>query len=236
MANTKAILTERIKRTPTVESFRFKSEEKIDFLPGQFLRLIFDRENQNNKELNKYLSFSSSPTKDYIEVTKRLSNSTFSQKLKSLKLNDETLIKGPQGHCVLKDEYRKIALLIGGIGITPVISMIEYIVDRGLDTDTLLFYSNKTEDDIAFRNELNCWQSANKNIKIFFTITDCEPKDAKCIRGRINKDLLVEKVKDIQERMFFTFGPPKMVEAMKSVCLELNCRKDNIITESFIGY
>ena len=82
--------------------------------------------------MNKYLSFSSSPTNDYIEVTKRLSDSVFSQKLKALKPSDEVLLKGPSGNCVLKEEYKKIGFLIGGIGITPVISMIEYIVDKKL--------------------------------------------------------------------------------------------------------
>ena len=68
------------------------------------------------------------------------------------------LLMPPFGNCVFKDEYRKIGFLIGGIGITPVISIIEYIVDRSLATDVLLLYSNKTQEDIAFRRELDAWQ------------------------------------------------------------------------------
>ncbi|MBU1853314.1 MAG: FAD-dependent oxidoreductase [Candidatus Omnitrophica bacterium] len=236
MKDIKARLIERIKRVSTIESFRFKPKEKVDFLPGQFLHVIFDEGNQNNSELNKYLSFSSSPTKDYIEVTKRLSESAFSQKLRSLKVSDEILLKGPLGNCVLKEEYKKIGFLIGGIGITPVISMIEYIAHKRLDTDVILFYSNRKEDDIAFKEELKYWQSTNKNIRIFFTVTDAEPKDTNCIYGRISRELLIEKAQDIQERIFFIFGPPKMVEAMKNICLGLNCKQENVKMEKFIGY
>jgi len=135
---------ERIKRTPTVESFRFMPEKRIDFLAGQFLRVIFDRDNLENKELNKFLSFSSSPCREYIEVTKRLSDSAFSQRLKSLKKDDEILIKAPLGSCVFNKDFKNIAFLIGGIGITPVISMLEYIQDENLDTDVMLFYSNRS--------------------------------------------------------------------------------------------
>lgn len=229
-------LIDKIERTSDVVSFRFSSGEKPDFIPGQFLQLIFDEPNQSNKELNKYLSFSSSPTKDYIEVTKRLSSSQFSQKLRSLKPKDEVLIKAPLGSCVFKEEYKKIGFLIGGIGITPVISIIEYVIDKKLDTDIILLYSNRTEEDIAFRKELDYWQSLNNKIKIVYTLTDCRPKDRECISGRINEELVRNKIDGLYERIFFIFGPPSMVEAMSKLCLGLGCEKENIKAENFIGY
>lgn len=228
--------TERIKRTSAVESFRFLPEEKIAFIPGQFLQVIFDEQNPDNKELNKYLSFSSAPGKDYIEVTKRLSESFFSQRLRGLKAGDEVYVRAPFGNCVFKDEYQKIGFLIGGIGITPVISILEYIVGKKLSTDAVLLYSNRTEADIAFRQELDYWQKSNKNIRVSYTITDCQPKDSSCEFGRIDKNLVLEKIKDYRERIFFIFGPPKMVEAMQALCIEIGCDGGNIKTENFVGY
>jgi ferredoxin-NADP reductase len=232
----KAKLIEKIKRASSVESFRFVTDNKIEFIAGQFLQVIFDEVNKDNKELNKYLSFSSSPTKEYIEFTKRLSDSQFSQRLKNLKAGDEVLIKAPMGNCVFLDEYKKIGFLIGGIGITPVISIIEYIVEKKLDTDVVLLYSNRIEEDIAFRKELDHWQSVNKNIKVVYTVTDCEPKGTSCILGRIDKDLFTSNTRDYEKRIIFTFGPPKMVETMKNLCLDTGCDSKNIKTENFIGY
>lgn len=229
-------LIKRIKRTSSIESFRFSLKEKLDFLPGQALQLIFDEENKNNKEVNKYLSFSSSPSKEYIEATKRLSDSKFSQLLKNFAIGDEVLLRAPLGNCVFKDNYKKIGFLIGGIGITPVISIIEYIVDKKLDTDVLLLYSNRTDEDIAFKKELDYWQKINKNIKVFYIVTDCKPKDRIYIQGVINRDLILEKVYALKQRIFFIFGPPQMVEAMDNLCMDLGCRKENVKTESFVGY
>lgn len=233
---TKARLIERIKRTSLVESFRFLLEEKIEFIPGQFLQVIFNENDLDNKELNKYLSFSSPPTEEFIEVTKRLSESRFSQRLKNLNANDEVLFKAPLGNCVFKDEYKKIGFLIGGIGITPVISIIGYIVDKNLDTDVVLVYSNKTEEEFAFKHKLDHWQNTNTNIKVIYTVTGSQPKASSCIYGRINKDLLMSKVPDLDKRVIFIFGPPKMVVAMKGLCIEMGCREQDLKTESFIGY
>lgn len=229
-------LIQKIQRTPSVVSFRVAPQEKIDFIPGQFLQVVFDKDNPNNKDLNKYLSFSASPPKNYIEFTKRISESNFSQKLNNLKINDGVLLKAPFGSCVFKDDYKKIGFLIGGIGITPVISIIEFIVERKLNTDVILFYSNRTEEEIAFKEELDSWQEKNSNIRVIHTVTECQPKEKNCIFGRISRDLLLKEDKYIKERMLFIFGPPKMVDAMKSLSLEIGCKEENLKTESFVGY
>lgn len=232
----RARLVERIKRSSSVESFRFMPQGMFPFLPGQFLQVFFDEQNPGNKELNKYLSMSSSPTKSYIEVTKKLSASAFSDKLRALKSGDGVSLKGPFGNCVLRDDDKKIGFLVGGIGITPVISILEYIAEKNLAIDVLLFYSNQTEEDIVFKKELDAWQSADANIKIVYTVTACEPRDKKCIRGRIDKDLFARTVTDVGQRIFFIFGPPQMVAAMKNICIESKCAAEKIKTESFTGY
>ena len=230
---------EKIKRTETVSSFRFKPEQKIDFSPGQFLQIIFDEQDKNNRNLNKYLSFSSAPGKDYIEVTKRISDSEFSQRLLELKPGSKILIKAPMGTCIFKDEYEKIGFLIGGIGITPVISILEYIIDKGLATDVCLLYSNRTEHDIAFKSEIDNWSKNNSRIKVIYTISDVcngEIKDKRCFLGRINKQLFMSKINNYNQRLFFIFGPPNMVTAMKNLCLETGCLEEMVKTENFVGY
>lgn len=232
----RAVLKDRIKRTPTVESFRFLPEKKIDFLPGQFLRFFFDADNPDNKEVNKYLSFSSAPGKEYVEVTKRLSESEFSRRLKALKPQDEVSLQGPFGNCIFRQGYKKVAFLIGGIGITPVISILEYIVEKRLDTLVHLFYSNRTEEEIAFRKELDAWQGLLSSIKVIHTLTDCPSKSGDCRFGRIEKELVFSNIPDIGETVFYIFGPPKMTEAMRGLFKDTQVRQDMIKTESFIGY
>lgn len=236
MEEVKVKFIEKIQRTPSVVSFRFLPYKKINFAPGQFLQIIFDEKNKDNRELNKYLSFSCQPQKEYIEVTKRLSESEFSKTLNSLTKSKEISVRGPIGNIVFKDEMKNIAFLIGGIGITPVISILEYICEKKLGTSAFVFYSNRTEEEIAFRKELDLLCNSNSNIRVVYTVTDCAPKDDICVQGVIDKNLIEAKTIDLSRRTVFIYGPPGMVTSMKGMCFDLGCEKDNVQVESFIGY
>ena len=231
------ILEARIKRTPTVESFRLRLLSKPDFIPGQFLRVLLDPAIPAGRELNKYLSFSSAPARAYIEFTKRLSESEFSKRLKALKPGDRVVLKAPMGNCVFKNEYRKIGFLIGGIGITPVISIIEHIALNGLGTDVNLIYSNKVEEEVAFKSDLDTWMAQNPGIKIYYCLDSPTPASAVGYHiGMMDADLIKTYMPDYAERTIFIFGPPKMVEIVKSLCIGLSCSADKLKIENFTGY
>ena len=236
MNEIKGIFQERIERTKTIVSFRFNPASYIDFLPGQFLQVIFDEANRANKDLNKYLSFSCAPGKDYIEVTKRISNSEFSGRLLDLQQGDNVLFKTSMGNCVFNNVYKKITFLAGGIGVTPVISILEYIVNKGLAVEACLLYSNRNEQDIAFRAELDSWSKEKENIKVVYTVVECELKDKNIYCGMINNEFLLTHVKNWKEQIVFIYGPPKMVDAMTKLCYDIGCSKENLKTEKFIGY
>ncbi|MFC1666506.1 ferredoxin--NADP reductase [Candidatus Omnitrophota bacterium] len=233
----KARFIEAIKRTGTIKSFRFTCREKVDFLPGQFTRIIFDEEKNANRDLNKYLSFSCAPGKGYIEVTKRLSESEFSKRLDGLRKGDEVSFSAPMGNCVFREDNGKIAFLIGGIGITPVISIIEYIVEKKINTDICLLYSNRSIEDIAFKKELDAWQGQCPNLRIVYILSKGQEIDAHYKVGHIDKDMVMNYMPDAKEHTIFIFGPPVMVKAMQNICLEASaCNKDMVKIENFIGY
>jgi len=144
------------------------------------------------------------------------------------------LLKAPLGNCVFKPEYEKIGFLIGGIGITPAISIIEYIA-RNIFKRCYIVYTNRNEDDIAFGKELEAWRSSNCNIRIVYTVTDCQPKDQKCVFGRIDKGLVSANIKDLNERVMFIFGPPRWSRRCRRFVLNWVCRKKNIRRRVLLG-
>jgi len=231
-----AKLTERIPRTPTVESFRFLPVEQVNFLPGQFTRLFFDADDKNNSNLNKCLSFSCAPGRDYVEVTKRLGESEFSQRLKRLQKGDEVVLGRPLGNCIFKDSYKKIVFLTGGIGITPAISIIEHIVTKKVDTDVVLLYANRNEEEIAFKAELDAWQKNFKKLKICYTVSCKSSPDSVCREGNIDVVFCRGNLADLCERKVFIYGPPAMVTAMQGLVFQLDCKKENVLIENFTGY
>src|SRR4030065_2752756 len=99
-----------IQRTHDIKSFRFTLPDDITFKPGQFFFLTI---RTNSKELKKHFSFSISPTeKGYVEFTKRITKSEFSQALDKLKIGDWARIKIPYGLFTFEGEYDKIAFIV----------------------------------------------------------------------------------------------------------------------------
>ncbi|MDD4650963.1 MAG: hypothetical protein PHQ34_01920 [Methanothrix sp.] len=226
--------------TVSSRSIRFGRPEGFSYLPGQFIILELltggaDGKAAGISKIAKPLSFSSSPTEDHLQVTKRLTGHEFSNAFLSLKEGDLIRFSGPYGSFTFQGEHEKIAMLSGGIGITPLRSMIKCCTDRGIATDIVLFYSNRAEDDIPFGDEFEALKGKNQKLTIINTLT--RPGPAWMGRtGRIDAKMIRELLADYQERVFYTSGPKKMVEAMQLALQELNIPASRIRKEIFPGY
>jgi len=228
-------LIEKIQRTPEVLSVRFKLENDEGFKAGQFAQVFLD-----NGNVKRYLSISNSPTeKGYLEFTKKLTGSDFSGLLEKLKAGDKALVKFPFGNFIYKEEYKKIAFISGGIGITPIRSITKYIVDSNIDCDVVLVYSCRTADDIAFKADFKEMSGKYNGLKVVHTLTDETPPEPEpYVRtGRIDAQMLKNEIPDYSERKFYVCGPPAMVDAIKKILDdELQVSKNNILEENFKGY
>jgi ferredoxin-NADP reductase len=224
---------EIVLRTYNVTSFRFPRPAALNYKPGQFLFVTIKAD---GKELSKHFSFSSSPTeKTHIEFTKKLSDSDFSSALKALKEGDWARIDAPYGKFTFEGEHEKIGLLAGGIGITPFKSICRYCTDMRLDTKITLLYGNRTENDIAFRKELETMQQQNKNLKVVFTLNEASG-EWKGATGLITTEMIKKEIPDYKETTFYTCGPPTMVQIMEKLVEQLGLPKTQLKREYFTGY
>lgn len=226
-------IQEIIPRTYNVKSFRFPRPSNFDYLAGQFMFITIRTE---KSELRKHFTISSSPTEtDHLEFTKKITGSTFSNALDSLKTGGWARIDGPYGYFTFSGEHPRIGLLSGGIGITPLRSICRYCTDKKLETEIVLLYGNKTEQDIVFGPELEKMQTENKNLKVVLTISEAS-SSWKGQTGRIDEEMIKKEIPDYTNRTFYTCGPPAMVEAMKTLLQNLKVWENQIRIESFPGY
>ena len=224
---------EIIPRTSNVTSFRFPRPAGLEYKAGQFLYITIK---PAGKELSKHFSFSSSPTeKEHIEFTKKFTDSEFSTALKTLKPGDWARIDAPFGNFTFEGEHPKIGLLAGGIGITPLVSICKYCTDKCLNTRITLLYGCRTENDFAFKKELEAMQQQNPNLKIVFTVNEAT-SGWMGATGVINMDMVKQEIPDYQETMFYTCGPPPMVEVMEKLIESLGLPKTQLKREYFSGY
>jgi ferredoxin-NADP reductase len=226
-------LQEIIPRTHDVTSFRFSRPTDLKYKPGQFMFVTLK---QGEKELSKHFSFSSSPTeKDHIEFTKKFSDHEYSLALKSVKVGDWARIDAPYGQFTFEGEYPKITLLGGGIGITPFMSICKNATDESLNSKITVFYGCRTEKDVTFKKELEALAEKNKNLKLVLIVN--EPTEQwKGVTGIINAEIVKQHLLDYKENIFYTCGPPPMVEAMEKLVLNLGLPKEKLKREYFTGY
>ncbi|MFA5039332.1 MAG: FAD-dependent oxidoreductase [Candidatus Omnitrophota bacterium] len=218
-----------------VKSFRFALKEDVFFRPGQYLVLTLPLE---GRTVSKAFSISSSPTeKGFIQFTKKLSQSPFSMALEALRRGESCHIRFPLGNFTFYGQFPRVAFLVGGIGITPVRSIFRYAADLNLASSAILLYSSRSPEYLIFREELSAAQKANPNLKVIYTLTECFQDVEGCRKGYIDEDMVKQEIGDYAERVFYSCGPPAMVDAMRRMLnRKLSVPQDQIVTEDFVGY
>ncbi|RBR24518.1 uncharacterized protein FIESC28_02714 [Fusarium coffeatum] len=144
--------------------------------------------------------------------------------LAHLEVGDEVLFRGPKGAMKYQPNLcKKIGMIAGGTGITPMFQVIRAICEHDRDTtEVSLIYANRSEQDILLREELDRFaRRYPKNFKVYYTL-DQPPKDWKFGSGYVTPELMKEKLPapTIDSKVMLC-GPPGMVNASKKALVGL---------------
>jgi len=128
----------------------------FQYKQGQYLTLKFDLK---GKEVRRAYSMSSSPLEADLTVSvKRVEKGLVSNHINdNLKVGATVEVMPPEGkfYLPLKEENRKNYYLFGaGSGITPLFSIIKTTLEAEPQSTVFLFYSNRNEDSIIFKDQL----------------------------------------------------------------------------------
>ena len=183
--------------TPSTHDIMVRKPSGFDFLPVQFTFLTLMTPYGPD---SRPMSLATSPTRPNLQYGVRLSDSPYKRAFASLKAGDDVVVQGPFGDFVL-DEERPALLVAGGIGVTPLKGIAEYVADRKLKIPVRLLYSNRTEDEIVYRAELDELERRNPKFKVFHTLTG-EKASSEWVgsRGRISLDHLRKAAEGLFER------------------------------------
>jgi glycine betaine catabolism B len=219
--------------TPTVHSVKFEKPPGFEFAPVQFCGLeLATREGG----IEYPMSLACSPTRPYLEFGARVSRSPWKEAFAALKPGDIAEVDGGYGHFLL-DESAPAVLVAGGIGITPLKGMAEFVADRNLLIPVRLAYSNRVEGEIAYRAELDALVEQDPHFEVFHTLTR-EPERSAWAgrRGRIDPVFLEEVSRNLSRPIYYVCGTPGMVQETYQTLQGLGVGPDWIKFEVFRGY
>ena len=217
-------------------AFHWEMPNGFEFKAGQLGEFTLIDPSETDEEGNtRPFSFVYAPSENELVTTTRLRDSAFKRVLKDLSEGSEVEFDAPHGNFTLhKTESTPAVFIIGGIGITPIRSMIVEATNKKTDHDLTLLYSNKTPDDAPFLSDFEDMADENANFTFVPVMTRTEDWDGES--GHIDADMLKRHISDVSKPIYYLSGPADMVQAMQKMLIEAGANEDNIRAEEFSGY
>lgn len=232
-------LKRKIQVAPDIYDFIFTPTKKFAFAPGQYMEWTLGHSHADSRGNRRYFTLASSPTEDHLRLGVKFydTSSTFKYALLEMDQDTEIVASHLAGDFVLpKNKRQKCVLIAGGIGITPFRSMLKYLLDTREPRPIVLFYANRTVNDIAYTDVL---ERARRElgIKTIYTVTDRQglPFSWQGHVGYITPEMIQAEVPDYQECMFYISGPLRMIESFHEILARLHVRESRIKTDFFAG-
>ena len=222
--------------TDTTKTIRLISANHYlpPFQAGQYINLFVD---VGGVRTSRPYSISSSPSQTgYYDITVRRVEDGFVSNylLDKIKPGQKFESTAPSGNFHYNPLFHgnDLVFLAGGSGITPFMSMVREVTDRGLKRRIHLMYGSQYVDDVIFYKELQDRALRHKNFS-YNAVISSPPGGYKGLSGFITADLLSRLIDDIKNKTFYICGP----EAMYTFCMaelgKLGVLKKRIRTEVF---
>ena len=234
---TVARMTQIRQETPTTKSFLLElGEADLSFTPGQWVDLYINDPLVWPEVVVGGFSITSSPLqKGSIELAvKKIREGRASVYLhERARVGDLITIDGGYGDFYYQEGMSdSLVLIAGGIGITPLMSMIRYVDGAGLDVNIALFYSSRTPSELLFLEELKAISSRNGRISCQFNVTrpGREPWDGQV--GRIDHQMLEEKGLD-RRSLYYVCGPQGFARDIAAILTGLGVEPSRVKSEEW---
>lgn len=220
--------------------FHFEKPEGFAYKAGQSADCTLINPAETDAEGNtRAFSFAGAPYEDDLMFATRMRDTAFKRALKSMAPGTEIMLDAPHGSFTLHNNASIPAVfLTGGIGVTPVRSIVLQAVHDHVPHRILVFYSNRRPEDTAFLDDLMQSGETNPNYTFVGTMTQME-KSGRAWHGEtgfISKAMLLKHIDELTLPVYYIDGPPAMVAAMRTMLSEAGVNDDNIRTEEFSGY
>lgn len=214
-------------------SFYLEAEDRQPlpaFKPGQFLtfRLTVPKaDGSGTEQITRCYSLSDAPCPDHYRVSiKRVpppprsglppgrSSNFFHDQIP---VGTTLQVRAPSGHFFLGPGSAAIVLIAGGIGITPMLSMLNWCQAHQPEREVWFFYGVRNSEEAAFAARLNEIAAANPNVHLRVCFSDPLPNDQLGRdfhhRGRVGVDLFRMEL-PLKPYHYYLCGPTPMMETL----------------------
>lgn len=205
------------------------------YLPGQFQFLTFYRSPVARSEEHPF-TISSSPTNREYHTSTIKESGDFTSTIGQLNVGDPVGVQAPFGRFTYREhpEEEDLVFIAGGIGITPLMSMLRHMRDTGTNKRVLLLYANRREEDIVFRSELQAMADAHRPPLLLVHILSQGAQDWTGERGHVNLDVIRKYCESpLKDKIFYICGPPPMMDQIIPALIRDGVPSSQVRSERF---
>jgi ferredoxin-NADP reductase len=203
------------------------------FLPGQFLTFQLDATGQSGavQSVIRCYSLSDAPQPDRyrISVKRALApvSSSFAAGVSSnylhdhIKVGSALQVRAPAGHFYIDPSGAPVVLIGGGIGITPLWSMLNWCLATQPGREVWLFYGVRTRTDLAMRTHLQDLAAQHPNFHLHLCLSEPQEDDlgnpsstpVHYHRSRVDVSLL-RRLLPLKPYHYYLCGPTPMLQSL----------------------
>jgi nitric oxide dioxygenase len=231
-----------VEESDEIKSFYLKPVDQnkiINYLPGQYLTIKTYIPELGHEQPRQYSLSMDCNTKHYrISVKKEVGTKItpegiVSNHMHQKNIGDIILVSAPAGifHASL-NEKNPLVLISGGVGITPLMSILETNKKSEYQNQTVWMHACRNENVHAFKETVDVLSDKNDWLTSFVFYENTEIENDKIIKGRID----LKKYKNeilINEAKYYICGPEVFIQTQYDSLIELGVTKENIFYEEF---
>jgi ferredoxin-NADP reductase/DMSO/TMAO reductase YedYZ heme-binding membrane subunit len=228
--------------THNVKTFRLVMKDgsplPFEAIAGQYINLMLTID---GKKVNRSYTMASSPTRSaYVEISVKRDRlaSTFLHTV--VKEGDAIRVGAPAGKFYFAGtEAEKVVLVAGGVGITPMMSVIRSLTDRCWRGEMYLLFAVRERRDVVFERELEHLVARHPNLHVKIVLSNDEAAQPGGLydgaKGRLGKAHVDGFIPSLAGVRVMLCGPPPQMTAARELFVGLGVPNMDIHEEAFVS-
>lgn len=235
------VVAKKVKESDVITSFYLKPQDggKVPvYHPGQYISVRVTIPGQKNTHIRQY-SLSGAYKEEFFRISVKKEAEFDPNGVVSTFLHNEVQeggvieVSAPAGDFYLNEGNTegKVAFISGGVGITPMMSMLETIAETTPNRPTAFIHASKNEGVQAFRNEIDGLMEVLENGEACYILENPENVSLCHFSGYVNKEILSTYVD--RDTECYICGPAPFMKAVIMTLKEIGLPEDKIKFEFF---
>lgn len=224
-----------IKEADSVKSFYLIPEDGqlVDFEPGQYLGIKLKGKDGQFDEIRQY-SISNAPGEPYYRISVKTEAHSpdhpgqVSNRLHQAQVGDQIWVQPPTGEFFIKNQTNAKVFIAGGVGITPLVSMLNDQLNKNPDQDLRFIQCVRDESHHIMKNEIILLKQ-KYGVEYFSAYQFGDGADH---QGYLNADILSQWLPNTQADVYFC-GPKPFMAAVYHECIGLGFKPEQLHYEVF---